>query len=60
MAKTRGAAAAATGTVVHDDPESNKEAVSPVETPGAARAVAVHEDPEIAARRDTPDHSNGQ
>ena len=34
MAKTRGAAAAAAGTVVHNDPESGKEAVSPVETVG--------------------------
>ena len=60
MAKTRGAAAAAAGTVVHDDPESGKEAVSPVETPGAGRAVVAREDPEIVARRDTPDHSSGQ
>ena len=39
MAKTRGAAAAATGTVVHGDPETGKEAVSSVEMPGAARAM---------------------
>jgi len=59
MAKTRGAAAAATGTVVHDDPESNKEAVSPVETPGAACAMEMLPATRKSSR-DTPDHSSGQ
>ena len=54
MAKTRGAAAAAAGTVVHDDPESGKEAVSPVETPGAARAMQTRTATRKSSRRRTP------
>ena len=54
MAKTRGAAAAAAGTVVHNDPESGKEAVSPVETPGAARAMQTRTATRKSSRRRTP------
>lgn len=39
MARTRGGAAAATGTVVHGDPVSAQEAVPSVETTGAANAM---------------------